>query len=80
MRRSCPAATCTRGTYGPYPLPAGARQVSFTVFPHLDRRPGGEGGRDAPDDVVEDSQHPLGRVIIDLAPRAARWEGAARTS
>ena len=60
----------SHGTYGPYPLPSGARRVVFTVFPHLDRRPGGE----ASGDVVVGSQEPAGRVVVDLGAGAGRWE------
>ncbi len=69
-----PRRPSTHGTYGPYPLPAGAREVSFTVFPYVDRRvsPG------TADDVIEGSQHPAGRAVIDLRYAAARWERAAK--
>lgn len=67
-----PGQPSFHGTYGPYPLPADARQVSFAVFPYRDRR--------LIDDscVIEGSHDAVGQVVIDLTSGAARWEGAAR--
>lgn len=68
------------GSYGPYPLPDGAREVSFTVIPYLDRRPGGAQDPDGAAHVVERSPDPVGRVVIDLPARVASWEPAAATT
>jgi len=67
-----PGQPSFHGTYGPYPLPADARQVSFAVFPYRDRRLIGDSY------VIEGSHDAVGQVVIDLTSGAARWEGAAR--
>ena len=72
-----PGQPCSRGGYGPYPLPEGAREVVFTLTPYLDRRPGGDAGRGGPDFVVQAATQPLGRVVIDVAAGATRWEPPA---
>jgi hypothetical protein len=69
-----PGQPSSHGAYGPYPLPADAHDVSFTVFPYLERRTSNERDRRASNDVIEGSQHPVGQVVIDLASEAARWE------
>lgn len=69
-----PGQPNSHGTYGPYPLPADARQVSFTVFPYRDRRPGDDRDRIPNSYVIEGSQHAAGKVVIDLTSGAARWE------
>lgn len=74
-----PGQPSSRGSYGPYPLPVDARQVSFAVFPYLNRRSVSPRGDSAAGDVIEGSQHPVGRVVIDLSAAAARWEVAAPT-
>jgi len=75
-----PGQPYSRGSYGPYPLPGGAREVVFTLTPYLDRRPGEDAGRGGPDFVVEVARQPLGRVVIDVAAGAARWEPLAAAS
>ncbi|GAA4984477.1 hypothetical protein [Kineococcus glutinatus] len=72
-----PGRLGTRGAYGPYPLSADAREVSFTVTPYLHRHSGGGLSHGATGDVVDSSHRPIGRVVIDLGAASARWERAA---
>ena len=72
-----PGQLRSRGTYGPYPLPADARRVSFEVLPYLDRRPGDATDRGGPSSVVTGSRHPVGRLLVDLPSGPARWERPA---
>jgi hypothetical protein len=71
-----PGEPSSRGTYGPYPLPAGVRQVSFTVIPYLDRRPADHSDGEGTGSVIKGSRHPVVQVVVDLPSRSARWEPA----
>lgn len=73
---SPPGQPVSRGSEGPYPLSPEARRVTFTLTAFVDRRRG-DGGPRAADWVVRTAEEPLGRVVIDLDARAARWVPSA---
>lgn len=67
-----PGRPAAHGTDGPYPLSPDAHRVTFTLTPYVDahHEPGGPGGVHR---VVHSAQDPIGRVVVDLAARAAEW-------